>query len=186
MKYLKLYEDFKDDALYDVLTDKGHERRPELDSLLAEIEHPDSEEAEMWSDEERKRVDDFLSTVDIPGWKAGDPVEKKITGLANSFKSTMGSAKTTIEVAEKAMGSEEYAPKNIEKSKELEEKLEELQSYLDEMDSLDGWWTGIRQRLQENPSVGIEVKNLIDLTNATCKEIDLLQKQSDYTYKGFN
>lgn len=131
MKYLKLYEDFKDDALYDVLTDKSHKRRPELDNLLAEIEHPDSEEAEMWSDEERKRVNDFLSSVDIPGWKAGDPVEKKITGLANSFKATMGSAKTTIEVAEKAIRSDQYAPKNIEKSEELEEKLEELQSYLD-------------------------------------------------------
>jgi hypothetical protein len=185
MKYLKLYEDFKDDALYNVLSDKDHKRRPEMDSLLAEIEHPDSEDAEMWSDDERKRVDDFLSTVEIPGWKAGDPVEKKITGLANSFKATMGSAKTTIEIVEKSFDSEQYAPKNVEKAVELKEKLEELKSYLDEMDSLDGWWTGIRQRLQENPSVGIEVRNLIDLVNSTCKEIDLLQKQSDYTYKGF-
>jgi hypothetical protein len=53
------------------------------------------------------------------------------------------------------------------------------------MDSIDGWWTDIRDKLEENPSLGIEARTLIDLVEVTCKEIERLQRKSNYTYAGF-
>lgn len=189
MKYLKLYEDFSSDkntaAFTDILWDKGHEKNPELNKIMAEIEDPNSEEAEMWSDSERKRLDDFLSTIDMPNWKPGDPIEKKITDLSNEFKGSMSRAKTIIDNVENSIDSDDYAPTNVKSSETLKKKIEELEEYLDEMDSIDGWWTDIRDKLEDNPSLGIEAKSLIDLVNATCKEIERLQRESNYTYKGF-
>lgn len=189
MKYLKLYEDFSSDkntaAFTDILWDKGHEKNPELNKIMAEIEDPNSEEAEMWSDSERKRLDDFLSTIDMPDWKPGDPIEKKITDLSNEFKGSMSRAKTIIDNVENSIDSDDYAPTNVKSSETLKKKIEELEEYLDEMDSIDGWWTDIRDKLEDNPSLGIEAKSLIDLVNVTCKEIERLQRESNYTYKGF-
>lgn len=189
MKYLKLYEDFSSDkntaAFTDILWDKGHEKNPELNKIMAEIEDPNSEEAEMWSDSERKRLDDFLSTIDMPNWKPGDPIEKKITDLSNEFKGSMSRAKTIIDNVESSIDSDDYAPTNVKSSETLKKKIEELEEYLDEMDSIDGWWTDIRDKLEDNPSLGIEAKSLIDLVNVTCKEIERLQRESNYTYKGF-
>ncbi len=189
MKYLKLYEDFSSDkntaAFTDILWDKGHEKNPELNKIMAEIEDPNSEEAEMWSDSERKRLDDFLSTIDMPNWKPGDPIEKKITDLSNEFKGSMSRAKTIIDNVENSIDSDDYAPTNVKSSETLKKKIEELEEYLDEMDSIDGWWTDIRDKLEDNPSLGIEAKSLIDLVNVTCKEIERLQRESNYTYKGF-
>lgn len=189
MKYLKLYEDFSSDkntaAFTDILWDKGHEKNPELNKIMAEIEDPNSEEAEMWSDSERKRLDDFLSTIDMPNWKPGDPIEKKITDLSNEFKGSMSRAKTIIDNVENSIDSDDYAPTNVESSETLKKKIEDLEEYLDEMDSIDGWWTDIRDKLEDNPSLGIEAKSLIDLVNVTCKEIERLQRESNYTYKGF-
>lgn len=189
MRYLKLYEDFsseKNTATFnDILWDNDHEKNPELKSILAEIEDPESEEAEMWSDSERKRLDDFLSDIDMPNWNTGDPIEKKITELSNDFKGSISRANTIIDSVKKSMYSDDYKPTDISSSKELEEKIEELEAYLDEMDSIDGWWTDIRDRLEDNPSLGLETKNLIDLVDSTCKEIERLQNTSNYTYTGF-
>lgn len=189
MRYLKLYEDFSSDknttTFNDILWDKDHEKNPELNKILTEIEDPESEEAEMWSDSERKRLDDFLSDIDMPNWNTGDPIEKKITELSNDFKGSISRAKTIIDSVGDSMDSENYAPTNVESSLELKEKIEELKAYLDEMDSIDGWWTDIRDKLEENPSLGLEAKNLIDLVNSTCKEIERLQNTSNYTYTGF-
>lgn len=189
MRYLKLYEDFsseKNTATFnDILWDNDHEKNPELKSILAEIEDPESEEAEMWSDSERKRLDDFLSDIDMPNWNTGDPIEKKITELSNDFKGSISRANTIIDSVKKSMYSDDYKPTDISSSKELEEKIEELEAYLDEMDSIDGWWTDIRDKLEDNPSLGLETKNLIDLVDSTCKEIERLQNTSNYTYTGF-
>lgn len=189
MRYLKLYEDFsseKNTATFnDILWDNDHEKNPELKSILAEIEDPESEEAEMWSDSERKRLDDFLSDIDMPNWNTGDPIEKKITELSNDFKGSISRANTIIDSVKKSMYSDDYKPTDISSSKELEEKIEELEVYLDEMDSIDGWWTDIRDKLEDNPSLGLETKNLIDLVDSTCKEIERLQNTSNYTYTGF-
>ena len=189
MRYLKLYEDFsseKNTATFnDILWDNDHEKNPELKSILAEIEDPESEEAEMWSDSERKRLDDFLSDIDMPNWNTGDPIEKKITELSNDFKGSISRANTIIDSVKKSMYSDDYKPTDISSSKELEEKIEELEAYLDEMDSIDGWWTDIRDKLEDNPSLGLETKNLIDLVDSTCKEIERLQNTSNYTYTVF-
>lgn len=190
MRYLKLYEDFtssdKNTSTFnDILWDKGHEKNPELSNILADIEDPSSEEGEMWSDSERKKLDDFLSGIDIPGWKPGDPVEKKITDLANEFKNSMSNAQTVIDSVEQAIDSEDYAPSNVQSSEKLRRKLEELEEYLNQMDSMDGWWTDIRDRLEDNPSLGIEAKSLIDLVNMTSREVEKLQRESKYTYIGF-
>ena len=187
MRYLKLYEDFSSDkkmaAFSDILWDKGHEKNPEMSKIMDEIEDPDSEEGEMWSDSERKRLDDFLSGIEMPDWKPNDPIEKKITDLANSFKSSIGHAKTTIESSRNAMELDNYAPSNPDKATELEKKLVELEGYLDEMNKMDGWWTGIRSKLGKNPSLAIEAKSMIDLVDSTCKQISKLQDEASYTYQ---
>jgi hypothetical protein len=189
MRYLKLYEDFSSEknmaAFNDILWDKDNKDNPEMSRIMDEIEDPESEDGEMWSDSERKRLDDFLSDIDMPNWNTGDPIEKKITELSNDFKASISRANTIIDSVKKSMDSDDYKPTDIPSSKELEEKIEELEAYLDEMDSIDGWWTDIRDKLEDNPSLGLEAKNLIDLVDSTCKEIERLQRESNYTYRGF-
>lgn len=189
MKYLKLYEDFSSEknqaAFNDILWDKDNKDNPEMDRIMDEIEDTKSEDGEMWSDAERKRLDDFLSGINIPDWKPGDTVEKNITNLANEFKGCISRANTVIDNVNQTIDSEDYKPTDAASASDLEKKIEQLEEYLDQMDSIDGWWTDIRDKLEENPSLGIEASTLIDLVEVTCKEIERLQRKSNYTYAGF-
>ena len=183
-KNIMLFEEFtKNQALlHDILMDQGHPNRPEMDSLLAQIEDPESEEAEMWSEEERKRVDSFLSGIELTGFRETDPAEAKLTAISNSFKVAKSALATQIESMEKTFSDKMYAPRDAAAAEEAKAMMEELEEIQSRMSRMEGWLSDIR-KIVEDPAKAAEAASLASLAEEKTKQASAKIYQAKFTYR---